>query len=94
MIPISSIFRPYSFPRAMAEELAVERGCLPEASDQSDHDLAIHGGLEARLGRYRNKGSLAWWMDLQPCTGRPLSSAMAPRVQGGRSATLSHGVLD
>ena len=49
-------FEPYHI-RAMAEELAVERGgVLPEASQKSDHDLAIHAGLEGRgLARYNNK---------------------------------------
>merc|ERR1711892_1207596 len=48
-------FEPYHI-RAMAEELADVRGGLPEASDKSDHDLAIHKNLESKLSRYANKG--------------------------------------
>ena len=40
-------FEPYHI-RAMAEELAAERGGLPEASNKSDHDLRIHAALEAK----------------------------------------------
>ena len=40
-------FEPYHI-RAMAEELAAERGGLPEASSKSDHDLRIHAALEAK----------------------------------------------
>ena len=75
----------------MAEELAVERGRLPEASQKSDHDLKIHAGLEERgLARYRNKGNLDWWMSLQPSTGRPLSAVMAPQ---DKPALLCGGIL-
>merc|ERR1712130_616753 len=67
-------FEPYHI-RAMAEELADVRGGLPEASSKSDHDLAIHRNLEEKgLKRYKNKGSLDYWMSHQPATGRPLSA--------------------
>ena len=63
----------------MAEELAEERGGLPEASNKSDHDLRIHSELEGQgLARYKGKGSLRWWMEQQPCSGRHLSTEMAP----------------
>merc|ERR1711953_1598969 len=69
-------FEPYHI-RAMAEELADVRGGLPEASSKSDHDLAIHRSLEEKgLKRYKNKGCLDYWMDHQPATGRPLSTAV------------------
>jgi len=69
-------FEPYHI-RAMAEELADVRGGLPEASDKSDHDLSIHRGLEEKgLKRYKNKGSLSFWMEHEPATGRPRSSAL------------------
>jgi len=68
-------FEPYLI-RAMGEELAAERGRLPEASAKSDYDLRIHKDLESKLPRYKNKGSLDWWMSLDPCTGRPLSTAL------------------
>ena len=68
-------FEPYLI-RAMGEELAAERGRLPEASAKSDYDLRIHKELESKLPRYKNKGSLDWWMSLDPCTGRPLSTAL------------------
>merc|ERR1712051_871603 len=64
-------FEPYHI-RAMAEELADVRGGLPEASSKSDHDLAIHRSLEEKgLKRYKNKGSLDYWMTHQPATVRP-----------------------
>ena len=80
----------------MAEELAVERGRLPEASQKSDHDLKIHAGLEGKgLARYRGKGSLEWWMKLEPSTGRPLSTVMAPQAGSlHKPALLCGGILD
>merc|ERR1711979_100529 len=66
-------FEPYHI-RAMAEELADIRGKLPEASDKSDHDLSIHRNLGSKLSRYANKGDLSFWMNQNPCTGRPLST--------------------
>jgi len=66
-------FEPYHI-RAMAEELADVRGKLPEASAKSDHDLTIHKDLESKLSRYDRKGDLKFWMNQNPCTGRPLST--------------------
>ena len=82
--------------QAMAEELAPERGRLPEASSKSDHNLAIHAELEGKgLVRYKNKGNLDWWMRLQPATGRPLSMAMAPRADFmDKPSLLTGGMID
>ena len=45
---------------AIAEELA-DVGCkLTEASDQSDHDLAIHKSLESKLRWDNNKGDVSF----------------------------------
>ena len=88
-------FEPYHI-RAMAEELAVERDRLPEASKKSDHDLSIHAELEGKgLARYRNKGSLDWWMSLQPSSGRPLSTTMAQRAEFmDKASLLTGGIVD
>jgi betaine-homocysteine S-methyltransferase len=69
-------FEPYHI-RAMAEELAEEKGGLPEGSDKSDHDLSTLK-KKADLGRpdFALKGSKQFWRDLVPCTGRPMSSAL------------------
>lgn len=68
-------FEPYHI-RAMAEELRdVRGGVLPESSDKSDWDLAIHKNLSKDMPRYRNKGDLDYWMNMHPATGRPSSSA-------------------
>jgi len=83
-------FEPYHI-RAMAEELAEERGGLPEGSDKSDHDLSSHR-RKAELGRpeFANKGSKDFWMNMQPCTGRPLSTALykQPNPQLVRKSVL------
>ena len=78
-------------PRAMAEELSEIRGSLPLASDKSDHDLQIHRQLEGKgLARYANKGSLDYWMTLQPSTGRPRSTALCCQAS---PATVHRAVL-
>jgi len=83
-------FEPYHI-RAMAEELADIRGGLPEASSKSDHDLAIHRSLEEKgLKRYKNKGSLDYWMTHQPATGRPLSTALCCQAD---PAAIHRGVF-
>merc|ERR1719288_493748 len=66
-------FEPYHI-RAMAEELRDVRGKLPEASAKSDYDLAIHKELSKGMPRYHRKGDLDFWMNMQPATGRPLST--------------------
>jgi len=83
-------FEPYHV-RAMAEELADIRGRLPAASEKSDHDLAIHRGLEEKgLVRYAKKGSLDYWTSLQPSTGRPRSTALSCQE---KPATVHPAVL-
>jgi len=67
-------FEPYHV-RAMAEELRdVRGGRLPLSSDKSDYDLATHAELEKQFIRYQNKGSIDWWKNTEPSTGRPLST--------------------
>jgi len=84
-------FEPYHI-RAMAEELADIRGGLPVASNKSDHDLAIHRSLEEKgLKRYKNKGCLDYWMEHQPATGRPLSTAVCCPLAG--PAVMHPGVF-
>ena len=63
-------FEPYHI-RAMAEELRdVRGGVLPESSDKSDWDLAIHKHLSKDMPRYRRKGDLDYWMNMHPATGK------------------------
>jgi len=66
-------FEPYHM-RAIAEELRDVRGKLPEASAKSDYDLSIHKELSKGMPRYHRKGDLDFWMNMQPATGRPLST--------------------
>jgi len=68
-------FEPYHI-RAMAEELRDVRGRLPESSDKSDYDLSIHKQLQQTMPRYHRKGDLDYWMNMNPSTGRPLSTAL------------------
>ena len=88
--------------RAMAEELAEERGKLPAGSDKSDHDLSLlRRKAELRRSQHQSQGtgqtlfdnksvflllmmmsmmlmmirsSKEFWWNLQPSTGRPLST--------------------
>jgi len=66
-------FEPYHI-RAMAEELRDVRGKLPEASAKSDYDLSLHKELGSKMPRYNKKGDIDYWMNMQPATGRPLST--------------------
>merc|ERR1719466_93533 len=69
-------FEPYHI-RAIAEELAPERGRLPEGSDKSDHDLSAmrkicekYSGkqdVETMYGMY--KCSKDFWLNMEPATG-------------------------
>jgi len=63
--------------RAIAEELAPERGGRPEGSCKSDYDLSILK-RKGELGRkvFLKKGSKEYWEQLVPCTGRPCSAAL------------------
>jgi len=75
-------FEPYHI-RAIAEELAPERGRMPEGSDKSDHDLETMKKLSQS---YSGKADIEtmfeprqccqeYWLNLEPATGRPRSSA-------------------
>jgi len=68
-------FEPYLI-RAVAEELAQERGCLPFSARKSDVDLSLWKNIEEKQHRHAGKGSREYWDTLTPCTGRPLSSAL------------------
>uniref|UniRef100_S4RIA8 Hcy-binding domain-containing protein n=1 Tax=Petromyzon marinus TaxID=7757 RepID=S4RIA8_PETMA len=60
--------------RAMAEELAVERGRLPAASEKHDSwgaGLGMHTKPWVRASRARKD----YWEKLEPSTGRPFSCA-------------------
>ncbi|XP_023327628.1 betaine--homocysteine S-methyltransferase 1 [Eurytemora carolleeae] len=70
-------FEPYHI-RAIAEELRDIRGKVPQASDKSDYELVKFKEFESRgIHRYKNKGSESWWKEMEPCTGRPLSTALS-----------------
>ncbi|CAH3128816.1 unnamed protein product [Porites lobata] len=65
-------FEPYHI-RAIAEELATERGFLPEASQKHSpwgESLKAHPKEWCRV-----RGNRAYWESLEPATGRPYSSA-------------------
>jgi len=68
-------FEPYLI-RAIAEELAQERGCLPYSARKSDVDLSLWKSIEEKQERHAGKGSREYWDKLTPCTGRPLSAAL------------------
>ena len=53
--------------RAIAEELAEERGGFPEGSNKSDHDLKTLK-KKADLGRpdFAGKGDKSFWWDISP----------------------------
>jgi len=65
-------FEPYHI-RAIAEELAPERGFLPVASEK--HEL-WGGALKNHPKEWmRRKANRAYWENLEPATGRPYSAA-------------------
>merc|ERR1712002_1431438 len=68
-------FEPYLI-RAIAEELAQERGRLPFSARKSDVDLSLWKSIEEKQERHAGKGSRKYWDTLTPCTGRPLSAAL------------------
>jgi len=68
-------FEPYLI-RAIAEELSQERGRLPYSARKSDVDLSLWKSIEEKQVRHAGKGSRAYWDNLTPCTGRPLSAAL------------------
>jgi len=69
-------WEPYHI-RAIAEELAEERGGLPEGSDKSDFDLKTLK-KKADLGRpdFAGKGDKSFWWDMEPTTGRPWAAPL------------------
>jgi len=77
-------FEPYHI-RAIAEELAPERGRLPEGSDKSDHDLSHMKKIcESYTGKPdietmygMDKCCKDYWLNMAPATGRPKSAAMS-----------------
>merc|ERR1712080_98051 len=68
-------FEPY-LARAIGEELAVERKCLPHSSRKSDVDLSLWSDISSRQDRHAGKGTRQYWDTLTPCTGRPLSAPL------------------
>lgn len=78
--------------RAMAEELSKERNSIPKASRKSDLDLSVLKKKED-LGRpeFKGKGSKDFWLNLNPCTGRPLS---APMYRQPEPETVNSSVLN
>eukprot|EP00092_Neocalanus_flemingeri_P007860 GFUD01008486.1.p1 GENE.GFUD01008486.1~~GFUD01008486.1.p1 ORF type:complete len:377 (+),score=101.44 GFUD01008486.1:169-1299(+) len=77
-------FEPYHI-RAIAEELAPERGRLPEGSDKSDHDLSdmrkisesYSGKQDVETQYGLDKCCKEFWLNMEPATGRPKSAAMS-----------------
>jgi len=68
-------FEPYHI-RAMAEELAKERGRLPESSTKSDIDFTYIGGMAKERPEFAGKGNKEYWFNLEPSTGRPRSTPL------------------
>jgi len=77
-------FEPYHI-RAIAEELAKERGKLPEGSDKSDHDLAHMKRICASYSGKQDVETMYnplkcrpdYWRTMEPATGRPKSTAVS-----------------
>lgn len=60
--------------RAMAEELAQERGGFPAGSEKSDHNFnAFKKKAEERPDEFGRKCLKTYWQELVPATGRPMS---------------------
>ncbi|XP_067885564.1 betaine--homocysteine S-methyltransferase 1 [Heterodontus francisci] len=67
-------FEPYHI-RAVAEELAAERGFLPAASEKHD---AWGGGLAMHTKPWvRARAQRAYWENLVPASGRPYSASLS-----------------
>ena len=67
-------FEPYHI-RAVAEELAAERGRLPAGSDKHE---AWGGGLRMHTKPWvRARANREYWENLEPASGRPYSGAMS-----------------
>lgn len=76
-------FEPYHI-RALAEELAKERGRLPAATQK--HDM-WGGGLKMHTKPWvRARAQQAYWENLRPASGRPYSSAYSKPDEWGVTA--------
>ncbi|XP_071794942.1 betaine--homocysteine S-methyltransferase 1-like [Asterias amurensis] len=73
-------FEPYHI-RAMAEELAKERGRLPEGSKK--HGMWGDGLRQHTKPWVRARARREYWENLQPSSGRPLSAALSTPDQWG-----------
>jgi len=75
--------------RAIAEELAKEKGGFPAGSDKSDFDFSTRKRKED-IGGPTNaaRATKQYWLDMVPSTGRPLSGAFyrQPDPQLGNAA--------
>merc|ERR1719369_436887 len=77
-------FEPYHI-RAIGEELAQERGRLPEGSEKSDHDLSTmslicksySGKADVETQYGMRKCETEYWLNMEPATGRPRSTALS-----------------
>uniref|UniRef100_T1JFQ0 Hcy-binding domain-containing protein n=1 Tax=Strigamia maritima TaxID=126957 RepID=T1JFQ0_STRMM len=81
-------FEPYHI-RAVAEELAPERGRLPAASDK--HDMWAQGLKMHTKPWVRARASRTYWEQLKPASGRPYSACMAR--PDGWGVTAGHETL-
>ena len=66
-----------------------------QEQEQGQVQEQVQEHVQVQVARYKNKGSLDWWMNLPPSTGRPLSTAMAPQDGSlNKPALLCGGILD
>ncbi|MCL4168685.1 UNVERIFIED_CONTAM: hypothetical protein GTU68_048608, partial [Idotea baltica] len=76
-------FEPYHI-RAIAEELAKERGKYPVGSEKH---IQWGGGLRMHTKPWvRARASRNYWEKIQPCSGRPYSSALSVPDNWGMTA--------
>lgn len=76
-------FEPYHI-RAIAEELAPERGCLPEGSEK--HGMWGDGLRQHTKPWVRARARKDYWQTLQPASGRAKSAAFAQSDTWGVTA--------
>jgi len=76
-------FEPYHI-RAIAEELAPERGGKPKASEK--HDEWGHGLLMHTKPWVRTRASREYWENLKPSSGRPCCASMSTPDNWGVTA--------
>lgn len=67
-------FEPYHI-RAVAEELAVERGCKPEGSEK--HDMWGAGLMMHTKPWVRARANREYWENIHPASGRPYCAGMS-----------------